>query len=256
MHNTLASSDYGLLDDNTLMPRPNYWAALLWHNLMGTTVLDPGLSTTSSLHLYSHCLRGQPGGVALLAINTDRSASQSLDLAQAAAERYTLTAPSLEATSIQLERERNETGTGGRNAEVDRHSHWFRPCHVAAGRDHVPRYSKREKCWLPLTQSLIVAALRGNGELRSWQPRLQPGRSEEHRWCGPLLQLRRRPGAGLLIIETCPCVRRTSSLRMAQETSILDPVLFVTDPGHRWSQGSQVSPSRAGRDRPPRALPA
>ena len=101
MHNTLASSDYGLLDDNTLMPRPNYWAALLWHKFMGTTVLDPGLSTASNLHLYAHCLRGQPGGVALLAINTDQSASQSLDLAEAA-ERYTLTAPSLDATSIQL----------------------------------------------------------------------------------------------------------------------------------------------------------
>ena len=77
MHNTLASSDYGLLDDNTLMPRPNYWAALLWRKFMGTTVLDPGLSAASNLHLYSHCLRGQPGGVALLAINTDQSAAQS-----------------------------------------------------------------------------------------------------------------------------------------------------------------------------------
>ena len=101
MHNTLASSDYGLLDENTLMPRPNYWAALFWHKFMGTTVLDPGLSTASNLHLYSHCLRGQPGGVALLAINTDRSAPQSLGLAMAA-ERYTLTAPSLDATNMQL----------------------------------------------------------------------------------------------------------------------------------------------------------
>ncbi len=101
MHNTLASSNYGLLDDNSMMPRPNYWAALLWHKFMGTTVLDSGLSTVSSLHLYAHCLRGQPGGVALLAINTDRSASQSLDLADPA-ERYTSTAPGLEATSIRL----------------------------------------------------------------------------------------------------------------------------------------------------------
>ena len=101
MHNTLASSDHGLLDDNTMMPRPNCWAALFWHKFMGTTVLDPGLSTVSNLHLYSHCLRGQPGGLALLAINADPSASQSLDLA-VAAERYTLTAPSLDATSMQL----------------------------------------------------------------------------------------------------------------------------------------------------------
>ena len=101
MHNTLASSDYGLLDDNTMMPRPNYWAALLWHKFMGTTVLDPGLATASNLHIYAHCLNGQPGGVALLAINTDSSASQSLDLVEAS-ERYTLAAPSLDATSVRL----------------------------------------------------------------------------------------------------------------------------------------------------------
>lgn len=43
MHNTLAASDYGLLDENTLAPRPNFWAALLWRQLMGTTVLDAGV---------------------------------------------------------------------------------------------------------------------------------------------------------------------------------------------------------------------
>ncbi len=42
-HNTLAASDYGLLDDETFAPRPNYWAALLWHRLMGTTVLKPNM---------------------------------------------------------------------------------------------------------------------------------------------------------------------------------------------------------------------
>jgi hypothetical protein len=33
MHNTLASSDYGLLDEATYEPRPNYWVALLWRKL-------------------------------------------------------------------------------------------------------------------------------------------------------------------------------------------------------------------------------
>jgi hypothetical protein len=47
IHNTLASSDYGLLDENTFAPRPNYWATLLWHKLMGTTVLDPGASSAT-----------------------------------------------------------------------------------------------------------------------------------------------------------------------------------------------------------------
>ena len=64
-HNTLASSEYGLLDQNTFEPRPNYWAALLWRRLMGSTVLNAGL-LQPELHLYAHCLRGGPGGVTLL----------------------------------------------------------------------------------------------------------------------------------------------------------------------------------------------
>jgi hypothetical protein len=43
MHNTLAGSDYGLLDEVTFMPRPNYWAALLWRQFMGSVVLDSGI---------------------------------------------------------------------------------------------------------------------------------------------------------------------------------------------------------------------
>ncbi len=101
MHNTLASSDYGLIDENTLTPRPNYWAAVLWRQLMGATVLDPGPSPAPGLRLYAHCLRGQAGGVALLAINTDRTAAQSLTLASAAS-RYTLTAQNLEEPVVQL----------------------------------------------------------------------------------------------------------------------------------------------------------
>jgi heparanase len=112
-HNTLASSDYGLLNENTLAPRPNYWAALLWRRFMGTTVLDTGASPAPSLHLYAHCLRGQPGGVALLAINTDQAASHSFELTTAA-ERYTLSVPSLknlDDTHVQLNGTELKLGT-------------------------------------------------------------------------------------------------------------------------------------------------
>jgi hypothetical protein len=101
MHNTLAASDYGLLDENTYQPRPNYWAALLWHKLMGTTVLDPGASPAPNLHIYAHCLRNHPGGVTLLVINADPAKAQSLKL-PASAERYTLTAQNLQDTHVQL----------------------------------------------------------------------------------------------------------------------------------------------------------
>jgi heparanase 1 len=101
IHNTLAASDYALVDETTLLPRPNYWSALLWRKMMGTTVLDAGSSPSPNLHLYAHCLRHQPGGVALLAINADRTASQELDI-PTASERYTLTAKDLMDNKVEL----------------------------------------------------------------------------------------------------------------------------------------------------------
>jgi heparanase len=100
-HNTLAASDYGLIDEKTLNPRPNYWAALMWRKLMGTTVLDAGASPSENLHLYAHCMRGHAGGVVLLAINADRAASQSMQVPQAG-DQYTLTAKNLLDNEVQL----------------------------------------------------------------------------------------------------------------------------------------------------------
>jgi heparanase len=101
MHNTLASSDYGLLDENTFAPRPNYWAALLWRRLMGTTVLDPQIASTPNLYAYAHCLRNHSGGVALLVINADAQHVHEVTLVPEA-ERYTLTAKQLQDREVQL----------------------------------------------------------------------------------------------------------------------------------------------------------
>lgn len=101
MHNTLASSDYGLLDPNTIEPRPNYWATLLWHDLMGTTVLDPQISPAPNIYAYAQCLQGRPGGVTLLVINADRQREFTITLPEAA-ERYTLSSRQLQDTAIQL----------------------------------------------------------------------------------------------------------------------------------------------------------
>lgn len=110
MHNTLSASDYGLLDENTLTPRPNYWSALLWRKMMGTTVLDAGASPAAALHLYAHCLREHPGGVALLAINADRTAAHEIET-PAKSERYTLTAKDLMGTSVDLNGSEMKLGT-------------------------------------------------------------------------------------------------------------------------------------------------
>ena len=102
-HNTLVASDYGLLDQTTLAPKPNYWGALLWRKLMGTTVLESGLPIRGGLHAYAHCLRGVSGGVAALVINTDKAESQTLAI-PTRAERYSLAAATsdLQTKSVRL----------------------------------------------------------------------------------------------------------------------------------------------------------
>jgi hypothetical protein len=101
MHNTLDASDYGLLYEDTLAPRPNYWGALLWRRLMGTTVLDSGVPIQTGLHVYANSLHGTPGGVALLVINNDREASRPLRI-PTEARRYTLSASPLQGARVQL----------------------------------------------------------------------------------------------------------------------------------------------------------
>lgn len=100
MHNTLAASDYGLIDQQTLEPRPNYWAAVLWNRTMGTKVLDAGIRSGDASGIYAHCARHEHGGVALAALNTTHE-EHTLAL-PVPGERFTLTAPSLASTKVLL----------------------------------------------------------------------------------------------------------------------------------------------------------
>ena len=101
MHNTLAASDYGLLDETSFLPRPNYWAALLWRRLMGETVLDPGLPKTDGVRIYAHAQRDRSGAIALLILNLDRKAPRTVALA-VPSERYTLSADPLDGGEVRL----------------------------------------------------------------------------------------------------------------------------------------------------------
>src|SRR5260370_8463810 len=60
IHNTLAASDYALVDDTTLLPRPNYWSALLSGQSMGTTRLYSEASPSPPLPLSAHHLPHTP----------------------------------------------------------------------------------------------------------------------------------------------------------------------------------------------------
>ena len=105
MHNTLAASDYGLLDERTLAPRANYWGALLWRKLMGGGVLDSGVPLQAGFHVYAHCQRGTHGGVGVLVINSDAHASRTL-MVPSASERYTLDATDLRGGTVRLNGQR------------------------------------------------------------------------------------------------------------------------------------------------------
>lgn len=100
IHNTLAAGSYGLLNQDDLTPKANYWSALLWHRLMGPTVLDAGNPLTSGIHLYAHCLPNRAGGVTMLAINNGASAKQIRISKQSL--RYTLSSPGPKSNSVKL----------------------------------------------------------------------------------------------------------------------------------------------------------
>ncbi|MBD0350798.1 MAG: hypothetical protein ICV65_06565, partial [Flavisolibacter sp.] len=99
MHNTLAASEYSLIDQDTHLPKPNYWAALLWAKLMGTEVYEAGQGAPG-IYLFAHNTKGHPGGITLLVINTNKTATP-INI-PSNAEQYTLTAKELQGTTLQL----------------------------------------------------------------------------------------------------------------------------------------------------------
>lgn len=81
---TLIGSTYGLIDDATLQPNPDYWASVLWKRLMGTTVKAVSVTpATEEMHLlerwfptnfsplraFAHCHPEQGATVVLLNVD-------------------------------------------------------------------------------------------------------------------------------------------------------------------------------------------
>ncbi|WP_242127974.1 hypothetical protein [Sphingobium sp. Sx8-8] len=113
IHNTLAAGSYSLLDPNDFSPKANYWAALLWHRLMGKTVLDAGIPLQSGLHVYAHCQPDRVGGVALLIINNDAARAASITV-PGKRFRYTLSAPDTPSMGVKLNGQLLQLGAGDR----------------------------------------------------------------------------------------------------------------------------------------------
>lgn len=97
-HNTLASSDYGFLSHGSFAPRPNYFAVLLWHRLMGNTAYDTAEPIREGAHVYAHSRADGKPGKAYLIINnsrTDTTVALPKD-----AEVYQLSAETLRAETM------------------------------------------------------------------------------------------------------------------------------------------------------------
>ena len=100
-HNTLASSDYGFLKHGTFVPRPNYFAVLLWQRLMGTTVYDTEVPVVEGAHVYAHSRKDGKDGVVYLVINNSLTDVTTVELPKDG-ELYVLSADGLRAPVMKL----------------------------------------------------------------------------------------------------------------------------------------------------------
>jgi len=112
---TLSGSNYGLLDDETLDPTPDFWASVLHKRLLGARVLDVGFTFSGTaaaderLGVYAHCTAAaadaSAGAVSLLLLNLDLEHPLRVQLGDAlrgARTVYQVTATGLEATEVSL----------------------------------------------------------------------------------------------------------------------------------------------------------
>ncbi|MBR3973821.1 MAG: beta-glucuronidase [Oscillospiraceae bacterium] len=89
-HNTLASSDYGWLKHSTFVPRPSYFATLLWKQLMGDIVYDSVEPIREGAHVFCHSRKDGKDGCVYLVINNSWTETTTVNLPKEA-EVYALT---------------------------------------------------------------------------------------------------------------------------------------------------------------------
>lgn len=102
-HNTLAASDYGLLDEDGFVPRPDYWAAVVWAKLMGPEVVAVSSARgPEDLTVYAHCTPGDEHAVTYAVVNASPSDARTVATRSGKATVYLLTGESLDGGTISL----------------------------------------------------------------------------------------------------------------------------------------------------------
>lgn len=102
-HNTLAASDYALIDEDGLVPRASYWAGVLWARLVGPEVLAVGSGDdVDDLTTYAHCSRSDEGSTTYVVVNTSTTETRTVETGNGPVTAYQLTADSLDSRSTML----------------------------------------------------------------------------------------------------------------------------------------------------------
>ena len=105
---SLTGMNYGLIDEDGLVPRPDYWNSLLWKRLMGRRVYEPQIDgeNVARLRVYAHASAvDEHEFVTILAINLDHQRDAVLSFPgfpNSGYELYAITAPDVLGTSILL----------------------------------------------------------------------------------------------------------------------------------------------------------
>jgi heparanase 1 len=88
---SLCGMNYGLLDEETLEPRPDYWNSLLWKLLMGSRVyaVEASGDNAGKLRVYAQATAsGESGSVSVLAINLDHRRDANLLFPELTGRRF------------------------------------------------------------------------------------------------------------------------------------------------------------------------
>jgi len=102
---TLAGSEYGLIDNVTLQPRSDYWASVLWKKNMGHKVLTVSQEADDNLRVYAHCHPTEQDTLSLLAINLDATKAFAVDTQAWTGKethQYVMTADQLDSATIKI----------------------------------------------------------------------------------------------------------------------------------------------------------
>lgn len=83
---TLSGMNYGMIDYDSMQPRPDYWNSLLWKKLMTGEVFDVQIEGDQKLRAYWHAA-GDGAGETVLLINLDHQRAVNVKLPQLSTKR-------------------------------------------------------------------------------------------------------------------------------------------------------------------------